>query len=582
MKRLFTLALMLTLLTLMITPAAATPARIPIADLTALAAVMPGDSIFFGAFRIDDRYVDALDGALDRIEAALPGMIPPTGLRDQLDELSKPLGGSFEQVFGAWLGDTAAFSLNNFEMEMMQYGNLEESLTVAIAIDDQAAAEAFFDGQVETGAMQAIKSEADGVIRYDASNDSPISLTISADTLILGAAAQQNDRSARLNANERFTDAMAALTEDDYNIALYIDMQQYMALSLDTLNQSMRGMDMGTMNPAFDMLDSFVSIYGGAGIGFTIVDERSFVMDVSVGLDMAAYEAAFGIDIMGFMPSSIDPTFARYIPAGTPLFVHSAGLATSYNAYMTTLESGIMSDLYGDALMGDFDAIMGQIEFTVRGATGLTLDEIFGWMEGDYALWLSLSPALVDATDLQTAMTQALPIDFGLLVDATPDPDAAAALVEGFGRLFDLAAAQAGRSSTDVYVAETTIEDATAVTLTISDPSMPFPIELIAASNADVFVFGTARAVRSALNPTNGMDSDPTFQTAASYLLPNTPLVVYAAGGGFWSLARLADANPQAEQIVTGLLTLLNSSTMSQQLTAEGVSIARFVVTLPE
>jgi hypothetical protein len=587
MKRFLSLALLIVALSFAVLPAAAQSddtASIPLSDLTALARVMPDDAVIFGAFRIDDGYIAALDAAYDRIEAVLPGLVPATGLRDQLNELSKPLGGTFEQVFGAWLGDTAAFAIDDLENGMMPFGDFEESITLAVDITDQAAAVEYFDFLIAIENFRAEKVEDGDTVRYDdLTGDSPISIFVHPDMIIIGQASEQMDRSTRLSMGYTFLEAFAALPQDAYNIGLYIDMARYFDILINTMDASMRGMSAGSFDSTMRLYDMMGSLYGGMAMGFTILDERSFVMDASVAIDYAAYEDAFGIDALAYTPSPVDPAFARHIPVGTPLIMHGSDLAASYNGFIAALESQAISEVYSELGIQDIDQIIGQLEFGVRGATGLTLEEIFGWMEGDYAIWLSLSSAVTDATDVEAALLQALPIDFGMVVDATPDPQAAAALVGGMERAFEFLAAQSGRGSrTTIEVSEVEIEGAAGVTLTITDPNTAYPIEISAASNDEVFVLGTPRAVRAALNPMAGMDSDPAFVEAAGYLLPDTMMVVYAAGGGFARLSEAANANPQDEALLAGVFAFLNSSSVSQTLDENGVGIARFVITLPE
>jgi hypothetical protein len=336
------------------------------------------------------------------------------------------------------------------------------------------------------------------------------------------------------------------------------------------------------------MLAGISNNLGSMGVGFTIVDGRSLTIDIVSTANPEAMAEALGFDPDAMVTAQpIDPAFARFIPAGTPIVTHVTNLSGAYDALLTGLRSGV--SLSGadaedvEEALAEIESGIAGVEFAIRGLTGLDLeDDILSWMTGDLALWVGLSPAAARATSLFGALAGGLPVDFGILIDATADPDGAAALVEGLKSALTFAARQTpANSGTRITVTDETIGGNAAVSVSIVDRSLPFPIELVVGASADVFAMGTRAAVEAALNPGVGLDSDPAFQEALRYALPDTVQLQYLAGAPLAPLFRLLPMEGSADdaQALVDFVSLISSSSISSS-TANGLSYARLVLTL--
>lgn len=567
-------------------------AAVPTADLTALASVFPANTAVFAAIRTDDGYIETLDSVIARINQVLPASQRIDSLRDTFDMGAGMLGGSFDSVIRSWLGDTAAIGVDISLLIDDDERNDYLAATLAIAVTDSAAAVEFTRGLLSSQGdfdEQYTVEESDGVTIFSPTTDGPrldgvIPFMFTENYVVMGNLAPVMNRMARLDSSAAFTDTMSALPLGDYNIAAYIDTRALFDAQMTMLS------DMGSMAEMQEMIGMLAGIsnnLGSIGVGFTVVDGRSLTIDIVSTANPEAMAEALGFDAGAMVTAQpIDPAFARFIPAGTPIVTHVTNLKAAYDGLLAGLRAG--ASFGGDEemtqeMLAEIESGLAGVEFAVRGLTGLDLeDDILSWMTGDLAIWVGLSPAAAQATSLFAGLAGGLPVDFGILIDASANPDKAAALVEGLKSALTFAARQTpADSGTRITVTNETIGGNAAVSVSIVDRSLPFPIELVVGSSADVFAIGTRAAVEAALNPGAGMDSDPAFQEALRYALPDTVQLQYLAGAPLAPLFRLLPMEGRADdaQVMVDFVSLLSSSSISSA-TANGLSYVRLVLTL--
>lgn len=560
------------LLALTVSPAAA----VSVSDLTALARFMPADADIFASVRIDDDYIGVWDGFARRLAALFPDAFPRTTLTEQLDLLSKPFGGDFQAVFRSWLGDTAALAIIDYGLLLdNNFRNDSDAILGAVAITDAAGAEAYFDGLNQRDGETIVKTRDENGILYEFSRGDIRSILIQDDVILFGNLSAAFDRMARLADSEGFTDALTRLPETDYNALIYINYPSLSETLLDSPGLSGMGMD--------NMLDLLFQTTGTAAIGFTILDGRSFTMDFTLAYDPTAIAEFYDLDPSLLIQRPFDPAFARFIPAGTPLVVFDNDLASGYQGALGQLASmAATMGAPGSSMSADeVKRALDQINFALRGATGLTLDELLGWMSGDFALWLGLSDAAKSAPNI-VALTESNPIDFGLLVDASVDPDAAAAAARGLRRGFSTLAELASGGSTRLSVTDETIGGVEVGVLTIIDRDLPLPIEIVVGANAELFILGTRGAVEAAFAPGAGLNNDPAFQEALAYSLPEMQGLAYASGLGFLPLIDALEAELRSDaDTARAALSLLSSSSGTTVYT-DTSGLVRLVITVPE
>ncbi len=550
-------------------------------DVTALARYYPASSPVFIGVRADDEYLDSLDSLIDQVARVTGEESPlPYGIRESLSLLIGELvpGGTFDNTIRAWMGDTVAFGVTDLAVYVDDVPeNDVDGFVAALDVDNSDALRAFIEEvlipnsenvtNVETlevaGASVYEVQHDEGELTYYAVFEDAAFVSgslIALETIVIDEAG--------LNTVPEFAEALAELPADHYNVVAYINAPVLIEASLVSAEASQMGdafnMPGGSLTAARAALDQAGVVLFGA----TMLDSRTLAIDVAqlAGMDVQRASA------------SVDPTFARYIPAGTPLVIHGHDLAGGIDAALTAARAALASADLEDMDAGSVDDALRAINFFVRGATELDFQEdILSWLTGDFALTLALADDFPSSMEAVTT-ADTMPVEFGLLLEAT-NPERATAVVAGLRRFAEMMAAD-----NDAIRVESAVEGGVEVLrVTIDTPEAPFDVVLLAGASDTVFVFGTQRMVTAALAPSSGLDSDPLYQEAAAYLLENPAQVWYFAGEPLMPLVDLARSAGEADgDDLDRLLTLFHSSSISSLINENGTTITRLAMTLPE
>ncbi len=214
------------------------------------------------------------------------------------------------------------------------------------------------------------------------------------------------------------------------------------------------------------------------------------------------------------------------------------------------------------------------IRITFTGFTGLNLEDVLAWMDGDFALYARMIPF--------TDPVRGLPMTFDLAaVIETGDPEGTQALLDGLANGLaecHLDCTRVELSGGNVIVLPDPLENLMQdlPTAAADAPELDF----LVGTNDEVFVAGTRAAATYSLAP--GGDSlaqNPAVRAAQAYLLPNTVQLWYADIG---ALADLIEELAPREQEAAAALRLFNTATISSTIAGDGTSIVRFVITLAE
>lgn len=587
MKKLF---LMLVVAVLLVSTVALPVSATPTMELVGLARYFPAETHVFAAVRTDDGFINALDALASKVGAAIPEVAPPMSLMELIDtELQNSFGegATFAATIRPWLGDTAVMgvTLTSNLVDDDPFNDEDVPFMIAIAITDRAGAIAYLDEAFAAAGTEVVITESAGFTVYTDEPDDLV-LAVGDDVILLSdteAKLNLGGDFAPLNADATFTNTVTRLPEGDYNFVSYFDFGDILAQAMQS---EMAGGEMTEDDLAIaQQFAPLVENFPQQAIGATILDDRSLVLDfVQPRIDPAVLEQV-GLPVPPEL-GSVNLAFADNIPAGTPLIIHGtnlnaifAGLAENIRALAVIQENlGVAGD--PDFTPESIDEGVAGIEFLVRGATGLDLQEdILGWMTGDFAIYTALKPSVADAQSIFALLAE-LPVDFALLVENT-DPGAAQAVVDG------LQTALADVAEEELTVSTEDIAGTTVLVLTVRAEDIPFPVELLIGANNRVFALGTRNAVEFALNPGQGMSNDPAFAEAAQYVLTEpTTAILYAAGGGLMPIANLLTAQQDEDMAESGavagaVLGLLSSSSISAS-TDGSADFVRAVITLPE
>lgn len=610
LKRLLVLTLLAALLLGLVPALAASPT----AELTALAQYFPFDAPAYAALRTGEDTIAELDKLLATVLAKLPPAVPVPenfSLQFALDSLAQEAGtADFATGIRSWLGDYAAIGLT---MQDDPTTAASEGTLLVAQLTDRAAAEAFWKAILDrsgSGGPNYKVVEGDAFTLFAIQSDPPIDggLLFTDDVMLLGVENLQTllvTRNAKLAQNDTFQQTLALLPASQYSGLVYLNVP---ALANDTPDSQMAA-----------------ALLGPQALGFTLLDERSLVLDVASKLGDTSVLAGQGVTLPALSP--VNPAFAAYLPADASLVAHASSLAAVYDSLLATAratagQNGQSPD--------DFEKGINQLKFAVRGFTGLDLEaDILSWMTGDFALFASIdstavSRLLEQVMSNRTPMIETLPFSAGLVVEAT-DTAKAQALVAGLSKALTQLTAQ----NQDITLSTETIGGAAVTVLSAPlevQPGFKVPFEVVIGANDAVFVIATRDAAAAILEGQPGLSTDAAFAEAGRYLLPDATSIWYMDNDGFSfftgfmtmgllgpaignvfesivadletgavstltpeqiqqqqdaALRRQQEQLEQARSLYVFLNSVLNSGTISTT-SVDGSTLSRFVLTLAE
>ncbi len=122
-----------------------------------------------------------------------------------------------------------------------------------------------------------------------------------------------------------------------------------------------------------------------------------------------------------------------------------------------------------------------------------------------------------------------------------------------------------------------------ALVITPTEAGIPFPVEIIFASNDNLLFFGTRRAAEAALTGTGGLDSDASYIEAGKYFVPSSSVIAYFGSEGLKPLVKVMEmmgSKRDGEQFAA-FLNIVSSASVSSSYNQE-IGYARMVLTLAE
>lgn len=559
------------ILALVLNPAAISAQRPPTnlsplaqADVETMAALMPIDSVVFFALRTDDNYIALLDSLLQKVYDTLPGLI-----RLSLPELlDQAFGGNFQTTIRAWLGDNAALAVGSAEVlfDDDPSNDFESEVLLAVQITDRGAVEALFESLTDQSGYT--KTSTPAFTDYE-DTAQPILLRVTENLLLFGTKAgvqSVQNRAAKLNANPKFQETVAALPAEDYNILLYLDLSVLPEQSLAMLPPDQRDLIGQNLEPV--------------AIGATILDGRSLTLDFAT----RDTSERFGVQAL---TQPTDPAFARFMPANTILSLQLHSLKDHYEVLIGTLRANFGAQ--DSEQLRAFEQGLRQLESAIRLLLNLDLnDDILSWMTGEAALFVAYTPQERSIFELGLDLRLRLPFvgyDFGLLIEAA-DPDKAAALVAALATIFE------SSLRNDPTIAFTQGEGN--FTLAFEAPTLTTPIELVIGATDSVFYLATGAAAKHVQSGAEGLSAAAGYREVAQYLLPESFQIWYmgsdtlnligeivAASDSINAFSNRANVFRRVRSQWQGFAKLLSSSSISFAV-KDGFQVGRAVITLPE
>lgn len=524
---------------------------------------LPEDTDFYASIRLDDAYINTLDGLRARVIAHLDTTPVAEFIPPEVRAVSLPLlldlgsqqivRDDFENGIRSWLGNRAVLGAVNPEgaLTAQWRGVMQLELFAIIEITNRERAESLINSRfAENVEPQIIEPDEPGGFTAYLTPQAPLSpqVLLNDDVLIFanmnGAERLLEGFRNTLTDSTVFNATMNMLPPADYNIVLYSDAGA--ALPRDGVENLL-----------------VANTVGHQAVGFTLADENTLVANVVLNLRNLDSLAEFG-----FTPpeiGTVDPAFLGVVPADVDLLIHGTDIQASVES---VLDAVVTAEPSAEV---EFNAQLEQV-------IGLNLrDDILSWLDGDFAL-----VARLDALPGEPSLTTGFYYE---LEGITYGPGLSFAFV---AETSDAAQSQQVVDALEQYLQEASVRDGDTVSRedvggveavvyrieNTVDLSWPFRqpqyaefitpstqvIELVIAANDDLFVAGTRTIVAEVLSGEGGFDSSAGYTEAAMYLLPDANNVLYASDEGFALMSSSFLLGPTIGPIFTNVLNSLEGN----------------------
>jgi len=541
-------------------------------DLTDLARYAPADTTIYAALRSDPGYIETLNSVIARLA---PALNLPDGINVNflLDQLASEIDGDFDSLFRPWLGDSVALAL----AELNEFGDFDVSM-IAFSVADREAATRFMDTLLAQAGFEdfTIEETMQGT-RYFAPDRPWEGVYLTDDALINYNNPLQDAPfsapEAALADSDTFSAVIGRLPAPSYNIIAYVDFPALVAANMDFEAMAPEGMALLSGLP--DLLTGSEPQAWGA----TILQGRSLTIDFAQQLNA---ESAEQLGMRVSSESTVDPAFARFVPADATFVIHSMDLGGTVVESLAQLEliGDTVSASLEDQMFPDRDAeqtamldeLVAFLRLSYQGLTGTPLAEAAGWVTGDYALYNVFS------TD-----DELLGVDIGAVM--AMDPANAEQLAAGLLNALDSWGAD--YSVSDGVVTIPTVREAVQRALDVPAMASLPNLDLLVGYSDQVFAIGTRPGVEAALAGAGGLDSSPAFMTAAGFLLPQSQSVAYIdmqrlADLLDWAALNAPNREARDAEQAAALVRSFESSTISTRYDEGGLGLVRMVLTLGE
>ena len=494
-----------------------------------LAKMMPASTEMFGATRIGEDFIAELDAITTAVYDKLPESfeIEPYTLNSTMRTMLAEEGQDWDRWMEI-LGDHAAIGIEPVD----GFNSGEDPIgTVIIEITDQTGAEELFL-ELTDDSSDVPERQVDGDNIVYISEREPLKLMFTPTHVILTNNIEYTPNvDPPLSSSANFTGALNMLNADQYNTLGFISEAAVEAMLSEG---DMEDLQMLGLNPA----DA-----GAIAVGFTILDGRTFTMDIAVQTASPVPESTVSVDFLNAMPSTTDA------------FVVASDLTNMYNSIVAAVRAAALAN-------GEDDPTV-QIPLMFN-FTGLDLEEdVLSWTTGGYGVFMGADyMALIDEA-MSTGTLSELNIDAGIVIEATDVALAQNAATE-FGNFITLALA----NEEDVTVTQEDIDGVTVTSIVgqgqFDSSSPPIELEFVLTATEQFFFFGTRSALDTIMRG-DTLANNADFGASTGYFLDNPTSVWYLSSEGVVSstIVPLALLGPAIGNVFDNIVDELGGTTES-------------------
>lgn len=463
-----------------------------------LAEMMPDSTEIFISSRIGADWMTELDTILLALYDKLPDSVDFDRVTfDSVFRAGFDENGLDWDMFVSLLGDYAALGLE----PITTFNDDEDPLaTIIIEITDQQAVDSILSlVATESGDIATRTIEGD-VIRYDNVGKDDATIFITPDHFVVTTNPDYSlTPTSPLSASAEFTTALGMLTEETYDLLVYVsEATVETGLSI----RDAKGLRAIGLNP--QDIEAWV-------FGFTILDGNTFTVDVAIGTTTASSGSTVNINYLNAMPATTDA------------FVVATDLTNVYNHAIMLLQG--IAEAEGK---GENPAKM--IPFVFR-LTGLDLEEdVLSWTTGGYGIFIGADiMGIIDEMATTDSLSD-LNIEAGIVIEAT-DVVLAQHTATELGEFLELATA----NEDNVTVTQSEINGLPVTLIQLDVPtkraSQPLGLEFVLTTTNEFFFLGTRSAFDSIMTG-NTLADNADFLSTVPRILDNPTSVWYINADG--------------------------------------------------
>jgi hypothetical protein len=437
-----------------------------------MAQYTPADALVFTAVRIDEAYLEDLDGVYQLLAPVTNGMMGvPSDLVTALDQSLASSDLTTAELLAAF-GDYASLSV--LASDPMTG---ETDARLLVAVDDQAAVESILEK------LDLSEDGTEGAYTlYSVPTDSTAVMALSADWLVLYPSIYDSVPDTApadpLSASATFEQAVDALPAESYNMVGYL--------------QS------GGIPPGQFGTDAVnVQQVAGVGFGLTILPTNILTFD---------YVQVPGADQEIQVGQAVNPEFLRFLPSDTSMFIQGHDPSSFYTSLMEQL---------GDVAQRNNTADPAQQVNAAFSSIGINIKtDILAWTRGDYAVFAGFEDdVLLDLINgnITTLWDRTV---LGIVAE-TSDPALSAAFARKLGEVL-----RDADDNNAVILSEESLFDTDVVVASITSIGGE-TVEVLIGSTDEVFFLGSRLAVMGILAQDGSVSGNADYQAMQALLLPN-------------------------------------------------------------
>lgn len=533
-----------------------------------LSEYFPSDTTVYSVMRVDDDQIQTLDNLFIHIQSFIrsPLTTPflgdePFSLSQSLDQMTDVLfQEDFDIAIRPWLGDWVAIGVFNVVLDVENFNpSADVGTLIVIEITDREKAISFIEKLTEFDPNQTFtRTESADYTIFNSNEWENNNILIDDSALMIASdyamAAVQDGFESLIATNPAFIETMALLPEDEYSIIAFFDFEP-IARAIFEMTQAVQqsfaevvaqspnsSLPLSFTTSSYDdflpdgvTMDDVMSAFGDLAIGFTIVDEYTLMFDSAQNPENIEI-MNFNVTLPDLQPA--DPSFLRFVPEDVAMFAHGTDIKSQIEV---TLAAGQMQldilernpellEQYRQLGFTTAQDEIDRIDAIIEPETGLTvIDDIFGWMTGDYVIFAKYDPHHKSMFFSYYYPEQELKqnLEVGMIIEVN-DRNHVQNLIDSLGSAIPMIVGDMELTVSKEMIGESSVA---VIHVPLHNLLIP-PLDFVIGVNDEVLVIATRDIATQLLTGDGGFNESPSYSAVQTRWLPDSNSRFYMGNDG--------------------------------------------------